>query len=142
MLKGEYRILPDCDNHITHWVCQGLHEDEDWLGAHLTFGFALGGEMIGGLIFHQYQPHHSLWWTVYSTDKRWCNRRMLKAMFGLAFKVLDCRRINLLVSASNAASLNFVHKLGFQTEGLLRRFRDNGEDCYILGMLKSECKWL
>lgn len=63
-------------------------------------------------------------------------------MFGIAFKAMGCRRISLLVDKSNAASLNFVKKLGFQQEGILRSFRENGEDCYILGMLKDECKWL
>ena len=67
---------------------------------------------------------------------------MLRIMFGIAFKAMGCRRISLLVDKSNAASLNFVKKLGFQQEGILRSFRENGEDCYILGMLKDECKWL
>lgn len=138
----DYKIFPDKNDIITDWVCKGLKYDKAWLDEHLTFGFALKGKMIGGLIFHNYRPRHEIWWTVYSVDKRWCNRRMLKIMFGIAFKAMGCRRISLLVDKSNAASLNFVKKLGFQQEGILRSFRENGEDCYILGMLKDECKWL
>ncbi|MDO4161887.1 MAG: GNAT family protein [Pseudomonadota bacterium] len=138
----EYRIVEDRDDLVTDWVCRGLQYDKQWLDRHLTFGFMQGEKIIGGLIFHNYRPAHEIWWTVYSTDKRWCNRRMLESMFGLAFEGLSCRRISLLVSKNNTDSLNFVKKLGFCPEGLLRSYRENGEDCYIFGMLKSECKWI
>ena len=138
----EYEILPDKNDLITNWVCKGLGCGKEWLDNHLTFGFARCGKMLGGLIFHNYRPKTEVWWTVYTTDKRWCNRRMLKTMFSIAFNGLKCRRISLLVSKSNAASYNFVKKLGFQQEGMFRAYRENGEDCYIFGMLKEECKWI
>jgi len=137
-----YRIVEDNGEQITFWVCRGLDIGVSWLGKHLTFGFMLNDRLIGGLIFHDYRPEHDIWWTVYTIDKRWCNRRMLREMFSLAFCGLKCRRINLLVSKSNFSGLNFVTKLGFKKEGLLRRYRENGEDCYFLGMLRQECKWL
>lgn len=140
--KMTYEIVRDIDNHIAHWVCNGLHEPTNWLGDNLTYGFSDGTKMLGGLIFHDYTAHHSVWWTVYAPDRHWCTRRMLRQMFQTAFVGLDCKRINLLVSASNVVSLKFVQRLGFKTEGLLRKFRDNGEDCYFFGMLKDECPWL
>lgn len=136
-----YRILPDISGDIARWICKGLREDVNWLHDNLTFGFALDNRMIGGLIFHDYKEHQDVWWTIYSEDKRWCNRRMLRHMFKVAFQNLDCRRINLLVSKNNRHCLKFVKKLGFKKEGLLRKFREDGEDCYILGMLREECPW-
>ncbi len=141
-MSDEYEILPDKNNIIAKWVCDGLGENADWLDTHITYGFAQGEKMLGGLIFHSYRPNIEVWWTVYTVDKRWCNRRMLRAMFDLAFNKLKCRRISLLVSKSNAASLNFVKKLGFQQEGMFRAYRENGDDCCIFGMLKNECKWI
>lgn len=137
-----YEIVRDIDGHIARWICNGLCEPANWLGDNLTYGFSDGSKMLGGLIFHNYTPHHSVWWTIYAPDKRWCQKRILKQMFQTAFTGLECQRINLLVSASNVVSLKFVQRLGFKTEGLLRKFRDNGEDCYFLGMLKEECSWL
>lgn len=137
-----YEIVEDTNELITFWVCRGLNIGVSWLGRHLTFGFMSDGKLIGGLIFHDYRPQCDVWWTVYTIDKRWCNRRMLRQMFGLAFCGLKCRRINLLVSKNNKDSLNFVKKLGFSEEGLLRQYRENGEDCYFFGMLRHECKWL
>lgn len=140
--KAEYQIYPDVSGDIACWVCQGLGYNPAELRADITFGFALENRMIGGLIFHDFRPEHDVWWTLYTTDKRWCNRRMLREMFNLAFGKMKCRRINILVSKSNQNSLKFVEKLGFCREGLLRAYREDGEDCYILGMLKNECKWI
>lgn len=136
-----YEIYPDINGEIAAWVCAGLNENADWLGKNLTFGFAYNNRMAGGLIFHDCNVHRDVWWTIYSCDKHWCNRTMLRQMFAIAFRILDCRRINLLVSKSNHHCLDFVERLGFKKEGLLRQYRENGEDCYILGMLREECPW-
>lgn len=141
-MSMDYQIVPDKNDVITKWICKGLNYDENWITDHITFGFRLNEELIGGLIFHDYRPQQEIWWTVYSVDKRWCNRRMLRIMFGMAFEFFGCKRISLLVNKSNTASLNFVKKLGFQQEGMFRAYRDNGEDCCIFGMLKNECKWI
>lgn len=138
----EYKIIEDKTDSITDWVCNELNCGRVWLGKHLTFGFFVDNRLIGGLIFHDFRPQIDVWWTIYTTDKRWCNRRTLKFMFGLAFNILKCRRINVLVSAKNTNGLNFVKKLGFKQEGLLRQYRDNGDDGCFLGMLKTECKWI
>ena len=137
-----YQILPDINGDITKWVCHGLGESLDSINSPLTYGFAFRNRMVGGLIFHNIRPHHDVWWTIYSTEKTWCNKSTLKQMFTLAFQDLDCRRISILVSRSNRHCLRFVRRLGFHIEGLLRRFRDNGEDCFVLGMLKEECPWI
>lgn len=137
-----YRIIQDKTGEITRWVCQGLGYNTAWLDDYLTFGFEYEGKLVGGLILHDWRCGQDIWWTVYTVDKHWCNRRMLRQMFALVFCTLKCRRINILVSKSNVRSLNFVRRLGFKIEGLLRQYRENGEDCYFMGMLATECPWL
>lgn len=139
-----YCIIPDFDGRVAQWVSDSIKKnDYAWLQERLcSFAFVDNNKLLGGLVFHNYEPEHSLWWTVYSNDKRWCNRRMLHAMFGLAFEHYKCRRINVLVDEDNKASLRFVQKLGFKIEGKLRRFRSADKDSYLLGMLKDECSWI
>ncbi|MBP5352533.1 MAG: GNAT family N-acetyltransferase [Alphaproteobacteria bacterium] len=139
---SECKVYVDPDGSIMRWVCRNLGEDSTWVGEHLTFGFAVDNRMVGGLIFNQYRPHHDVWWTIFSNDKRWCTRAVLRQMFTEAFVRLDCRRINLLISKSNKHAVKFVRRLGFKKEGTWRQFRENGEDCYVFGMLKSECQWI
>ena len=139
-----YRIIPDFDGRVARWISEkmGLGDNQLLSEALMAYAFVEDNKFLGALLFHNYEPKHAVWWTVCTVDKRWCNRRMLKQMFGLAFGLLECERINLLVETDNAASLNFVKKLGFKIEGKLRRFSIKNKDCYILGMLKEECRWI
>jgi RimJ/RimL family protein N-acetyltransferase len=137
-----YAIWQDSHDIIADWVCRGLGLINVWKGQNVTYGFSYASKMVGGLIFHELQPHRDVWWTVWSNDKHWCNRTMLRQMFHKAFVEMDCKRINILVNVNNQRSLNFVERLGFVREGRLRQYDDNGEDCYFLGMLREECKWL
>lgn len=135
------RIFADRDGSVAKWVCDGLNEDTDWVGHNITMGIELDGELIAGIIFNDLRPNVDVWLTIYSTGKRWCNRRVLGAVFGLAFDKMGCRRVSLFVSKDNEASIKLVEGLGFVREGLLRQYRENGSDCYVYGMLKNECKW-
>ena len=132
------KVEMDRSGKIAAWVCRSLQMSVDEIVPVLTLGFYDGGRLIGGLVYHNYRPGCDIWWTIYTADRRWCNRRILRLIFALAFAALGCRRINLLVSRGNIRCLNFVEKLGFKREGLLRAYRPDGGDCFILGMLKSE----
>ena len=140
--KMEYKVIEDKNELITNYVCKNLNASRDWLGFHFTYGMIVDGKLIGGLIFHDIRPNVEVWWTIYTENKRWCNRRMLKFMFALAFNALKCKRISVAVDAKNTDCLKLVKKLGFKQEGIFRFQRDDGGDNVVLGMLKTECKWL
>ena len=136
-------IFPDYYGGITDLVRLGLGYGKDWpQGNYITYGFFYNRKLAGALVFHDLRRHTDVWWTIYSIDKHWCTRKVLRLMFTIAFGKMDCRRISVLVSKSNRQSLDMVRRLGFKDEGLLRQCREDGEDCYILGMLRSECPWI
>lgn len=139
---SEYKIIEDKNDLILRYVCEGLNIGYDWLGKHLVYGLVIDNRLVGGLIFHDIRPNVEAWWTIYTKDKRWCNRRMLRFVFGVAFNALNCRRVSVAVDARNSECLKLVKKLGFVQEGIFRAQRDDGGDNVVLGMLKSECKWL
>lgn len=138
---GLCKIIPDCNGMIANWVCAGLGENTDWIGANVTIGIVRAGKLIAGVIYNDCRPGVDVWMTIYSASKYWCSRRILKHIFAVAFDVMDCRRVSAFVSVDNQASKSMLERLGFKREGLLRQYRDNGEDCFLFGMLKSECKW-
>lgn len=140
-MAGKVYLTPDKDGMITRFVCQGLKENEDWVGEHLGLGIWLEKKLIAGVIYHDIRPKINVWVTIYSTDKKWCNKRVLRAIFEVAFDFLNCRRISVLVSAQNTKSLKLVEGLGFKKEGVLRAFQDDGDDGLVFSMLKSECQW-
>jgi len=139
---GLYRIKPDCGGVIMKWICDGLGEDTDWVGDSYTFGIEYRGQIVGGIIMNNYRKDLDVWLTIYSTSPHWCSKSVLKYIFTTCFETLNCKRVNVFVSKDNQKSLNLCTRLGFKKEGLLRQYRENGQDCFIMGMLKKECKWL
>lgn len=141
--QESFKITKDCKHKsITSWVCKGLCFDKNWLkNAYFTIGVVYGGKLIAGIILHDIRKGHDVWLTIYATDKRWCQRRVLRLVFGLAFDELKVNRINILVDTDNNDCLKLVQGLGFKQEGLLRQYRDNKKDCYFMGMLRKERKF-
>ena len=137
-----YRIKPDYGGVIMKWICDGLGEDTDWVGDSYTFGIEYRGQIVGGIIMNNYRKDLDVWLTIYSTSPHWCSKSVLKYIFTTCFETLNCKRVNIFVSKDNQKSLNLCTRLGFKKEGLLRQYRENGQDCFIMGMLKKECKWL
>lgn len=142
MEQEYYKIMPDSGGIIKKWICDGLGEDTNWVGDSFTFGVCYRGKMVAGLIFNNYRANLDLWMTIYSISPKWCSKSVLKYIFTTCFEVLNCKRANVLVSKDNHKSLSLCERLGFRKEGLLRQYRENGDDCYIMGMLKKECRWL
>ena len=136
------KIVLDNNNTITHWICKGLGENVDWLQNYKTYGIIRNSKIIAGLIFHNLNYKQDVWWTIYSEDSHWCTKKIIKYFMYEAFEVLKCRRINLLVNTNNHKCIKFVTRLGFKIEGSLRQYREDGSDCYILGLLKSENKYV
>ncbi len=134
-------VRADTDLSIVKWVCDGLHESTNWVGEHVALGIYNENQLIAGIVYNDIRPNQDCWLTAYTCDKRWCSRRILQIIFGFAFDRLQCRRVNALVDTDNEKSIRLLSGLGFRQEGLLRQFRENGKDCFIYGLLKTECKW-
>lgn len=141
-MKSE-RVLckPDTDGSVISWVCNGLGDNPQEYGRNVTLGIYLDKRLISGVIFNDIRPNRDVWLSIYSIDKKWCNRRVLRLIFDFVFNKINAERASAFVSKDNEPSKKMLEKLGFVREGLLRHYRDNGKDCYVYGMLKSECKW-
>ena len=132
---------PDETGEVFKWVCDGLGDKPEDYGANLTIGIYLKDELIAGVILNDLRENIDVWMTIYSTNKRWCTKRVIKYVFGIVFNLMNCRRANIFISKDNLQSLSLCERLGFKKEGLLRQYREDGSDCYVLGMLKAEYKW-
>ena len=137
------RVLckPDEDGSVIAWVCKGLGDNQLDYGTNVTLGIYLNNSLIAGVIFNDIRPNRDVWLSIYTENKKWCNRRVLRLIFDFVFSKIKAERASALVSKDNEPSKRMLEKLGFVREGLLRHYRENGKDCYIYGMLKSECKW-
>ena len=124
------------------FVADGLHDDIGEYLPCLTINISLNGRTIAGVLINDIRPKRDCWLTIYSTSERWATRRVMRYVFGIVFKMIEAERCSVFVSAENSKSLNMCLRLGFKQEGLLRKYRNYGQDCVVLGMLKNECKWI
>ena len=139
MQSVQLTAVADTDDSILKWVCDGLNETTNWIGEHATLGIYLNQRLIAGIIYHDIRFGQDCWMTIYSIDKKWCSRRILRLIFGFAFEGLNCRRVNALVDTER--SIRLLSGIGFKQEGKLRQFRENGKDCFVYGLLQTECLW-
>lgn len=135
------KINPAKQEEILEFVCRGLGDKPFEYKPCINFGVWLDDKLIAGIILNDIRPNRDVWMTIYSENKRWCTRNVLQTVFSFIFMVIKAERASIFVSKDNEASNNLVKRLGFVCEGLLRRYRDDGQDCFVYGMLKNECKW-
>ena len=131
----------DNTNKVVEFVAQGLGDKvTDYIPC-LPIGIYRDDELIGGVLINDIRPQRDCWLTIYTTTPEWAKRQVMRYVFGTVFDLIQAQRCSVLVSLSNQNSFKMCRQLGFKQEGILRQYRDNGEDCYVMGMLKSECKW-
>lgn len=124
------------------FVVKGLNDNfRDYVPC-LPIGIFKGDKLIGGVLINDIRAGVDCWLTIYTSTPKWATRRVLRYVFGIVFNLIEARRCSVFISESNKKSLDMCLRLGFVKEGFLRQYRDNGENCYVLGMLKRECIWL
>ncbi|MDB4725957.1 GNAT family N-acetyltransferase [bacterium] len=133
------QIAYGCDDMVRQWVSRELGITIE--GECRALGGVLNGRLIGGAVYNNYAGFmvdiH-----IATTDKRWCNRRVLKAVFEMAFDHLGCERMNMMCSKKNKPMRKLALGLGFKQEGTHRKAHLGTTDAISYGMLKSECRWI
>ena len=138
------RVLckPDETNQTLFYVADGLGDNpNDYLPC-LALNISFNGKTIAGVLLNDLRPGRDVWMTIYSSNKRWATKSVIKYVFGIVFNLMNCKRASVFVTVDNFQSFKMCERLGFKKEGQLRQFRDDGKDCFVMGMLKQECKWL
>lgn len=139
VLKSDFEIIFDASGLLNSYLMHHLQIEESESTPLFSYGFYYQKKLIGGVLFSDYRLNHDVWLSIYSSDKRWCQRRVLRAVFDMAFQGLKCNRVSALVQESNRKSQDLLERLGFQKEGTLRSFKaQNQENCLIYSLLKNE----
>ena len=98
------------------------------------------GRILGVVVFSRFSDGNCEI-TVAAQSKQFISKRFGLAVAFYAFEQLGCRRVTAVIAVGNEKSLNLAQQLGFRIEGRLVSWYASG-DAFILGLLKSDCKWL
>ena len=133
------QLAYNCDDMVRLWVTRELGITIE--GECKAIGAVLNGRLIAGAVYNNYAGFmvdiH-----IATTDKRWCNRRVLKAVFEMAFDTLKCVRLNMMCAKNNKTMRRLASGLGFKQEGCHRKANLGKTDAISYGLLKSECRWI
>lgn len=88
----------------------------------VSFAFVFEGKIIGILSWTDYRQNHDMWWTILTTDKHWCTKKVLDYLFQTAKNRFFVERINALTKTDNLKAVCLLKRLGFEQEGRLKRF--------------------
>jgi RimJ/RimL family protein N-acetyltransferase len=116
----------------------GVSSWGDW---YESIGWEQDGELIAVCVFTNWNGPDICMHIAAIPGRRWLRRQALQAVFRYAFVQLGVRRITGHVPAKNADAVRFDLNIGFRLEGVKR----DGwwdDDMLVLGMLKSECRFL
>ena len=131
-------LVYDCSREIAKWVGERL--DGARFEPCTAIGVVRHGHLIAGIVYSNYRDGN-VEISMVAESPLWASRQNFGALLGYPFYQLGCRRVTCLVKATNQPVRAFLCRLGFREEGIIRQGFAH-DDAAILGMLKSECKWL
>lgn len=120
------------DPRIDQWVASklGLRQWAD------SFSIANVKDtlILGATVLHNWYPETGvIELTSVSENPRWMSRKMINAVFGYAFDILQCQMVVLRVSEINTRMVNIAEGLGFKGYLIPRlRGRDEAEWIFCL----------
>ena len=104
-----------------------------------ALGLEQDGELVAGTVYNH--RAHSNIWTHIAVDGGLAPA-FICAGFRYPFIQLGCQSIAGAIRADNATSLALADRLGYMRRGLLPGACEDGADLIIVGMRKSECRYL
>lgn len=129
------------DQRVIDWV--GSRVDEDNFGpGSVGIGLEENGELIAGVVYNIFTGPSICTHIAAAPGKRWMTKDYLFRIHAYPFLQLKCNRITGLVRQDNVECQRFVEHLGFKYEGVMRRACSDGQNMFIFGMLREECRWI
>ncbi len=108
-------------------------------GACQTIAFVSDGVMA--VVVYNAFDEQNCGISIATNSPKWCSRRVLQMIFSYPFSVLKLRRVTATIRQSNEKSRSLVERLGFDLEGELGEYYENGESAMIYGLKKRESRW-
>jgi RimJ/RimL family protein N-acetyltransferase len=132
------RLLLHADQHVARYMAGKM--GQIFITPYTAIGIlGANGQLVGGMLFNQY-TEGDVEVTLYAPSR--LGRGVLRAISAYVYFTLGCNRMSARTRASSLAVQGVLRKCGFQQEGRLREYYQDGEDAILFGMLKSECRWL
>jgi hypothetical protein len=126
------------DEAVAEWASSRL--GTTLVRPYVAIGVGDASGLHAAMVFNDYTGAN-IEITVTSDPAGW-TRAAVRAAFAYPFRQVGCRRLTLRTRADHTVVLDIAARLGFQREGVLREFYDDGCNAVVFGLLRSECRWI
>ena len=126
--------LPELNAQTGAFVSQLCFGRPDQIERFCSMAVFHGDQMVAGTLFYDWDPSaRVLQLSSASTDRRWLTRRVVRAMFHMAFDMIGAQLVALRVSEKNTGMVEIAQRFGFQGVLIPRlRGRDEAEWIFTL----------
>lgn len=129
----------DEPERVAAWAKERLPNFIGWSGYYQAIGRERNGELDAAVVYTNAAGNNIVASIVL---ERPLTKQFLRAVLHYPFWQLRMHRITVLVEEWNERSFGLCEHLGFMVEGRMRGAASDGGDIIVMGLLKSECKWL
>lgn len=125
---------------LGNWARDRMKYPGSW-GQFTAIGLISESEILASVVYNDFYGTGCSIHIAAVPGRRWLTRSLLRAAFEYPFIQLGFQRLTGWVPAKNREALELDYHLGFQYEGTARHMLPD-DDVTILGMLKSECRYI
>ena len=123
---------------IAAWVGEQIGRDIDWGPCEAIGVSDENDNLIGGVVFNNYQPHfRNIEVSFAAVRRNWLTPKLVHGILSYPFDRLGVRRITTLTPKRNRSARQFLKKFGFVEEGNVREGFGT-DDMIISGLLAKE----
>ena len=134
---------PAVNNGIEEFVSLLIPGCERGFGSHTSMGVVRNGELIAGILYHNYSPESGvIEISGAATDSRWLTRQTLRAMFSYPFDEVGCQMVVARHSEHNARLRRMWRAVG-SSEFVIPRLKGRNEAMVVTTLTDDAWrKWI
>ena len=107
-------IVEDVDGVVTRFVGSLIPNGDRGFGKASAIGYVRDGDLIGGTVFHNYDPEAGVVeLTTAAIDPHWLTRETMHAIFAIPFNQWGCQMVILRVAEDNKRMVRIAERYGF-----------------------------
>lgn len=132
------------DDRMLDWIAKRIPgvDASAWRGLARAVGVAIDGEIVAGMALGGWE-RGNIEVSFAADSPRWATRETIAKLMHWPFVQLDCHRVTTRIHVNNHRAIKLNEGIGFKREGLIREGWGPGEDCVVLGLLRSEApEWM
>lgn len=127
-------MTPFFDDSVAPWVAARIEGCERGFGECRALGIGHGGQLVGGIVFHNWEPEHGLIEiSSAATHRGWMTRKVINTAMEYVFQGLECQAVVARIAQTNDSARRIWLALGSSEHVIPRlRGRDKAGCIYVL----------